>query len=620
MTHRGCSWRVACLLGLLVPRLAAQPVAAPPSTSSSASQAPLSDYETAVLGEVLTRRRLALEPQPEGKWIEAVEVEALDVFDPDAWMLNLANVFHTVSRRSTLEHEFLFRPGQRYDRTLVDESARNLRQLRQLSLVLIVPVKGRGPHGVRLLVITKDVWSLRLNSQYRIKNAKLEYLFLQPSEENLAGSHLRLAGEYQYDLSTDSFGGVVAHHRLLGTRLELLARTSVIVHRETGRAEGSLGAFSFHQPLDSTQARWGYGTSLAWDRRINRLLLPTSEGTYRERTYDSPLTPGMDTLPFRYHSRLMSWVTSVVRSYGTRHKVNLSTGLDASLRQFDASDLTREGYSSRLVADFERRELERSDTRLGPFFTLHAFQNTYVTLHDVETMGLAEDFRTGYEVFTKAYTGFTRAQSTRDLLGLSTGSSYTASWSKSLARLWVIHSAELAWRGSGNDALFQAGAHLVSPPLGFGRLVYDGGTAIRYRNYRNARWVLGGDTRLRGYPSQQFLGSNLLVSNLEFRTRSVRVMGMLFGLVAFHDLGNAFDSFRDIAPKQAVGLGGRATLPQLQRVVGRLDVSFPLSEPRASRGEQWPGVDVILTLTGQAFPYPDPTPTSLSSPLTTYVD
>jgi hypothetical protein len=587
------------------------------ATATRASEDPLSrlsPYEREVATRVLAERGKTLEPAPEGKWIDGIDVEALDVFEREDPLPRWVNWFHTTSRVDVIEREILVRQGQRYDANLVDESARNLRALRQLSLVLVLPVRS-GDDRVRLLVITKDVWSLRLNSALRMKNQSIEYLALQPSEENLAGRHLRLAGQYIYDLSTNTFGGTLSHQRLFGSRLALFTSINLIQHRASGKLEGSTGTFTFEQPLYSSQTKWAYGTSLKWAQRIHRYLLPDGDGGYTPRLFDDRATPEAEDVPYRFGSRQLAWQTYVQRSYGRTTKVNFTFGLEANQRRFNARNLLDDGYALEDVRRFEGKVLERSNVRLGPFFMMETHRNRFVSLFDVETLGLQEDYRLGPQAFVKVYTGMKRAQSTRDLVGVSNGLRYTASLNRSLLHLWAVHTAEISPTASDSDGLIQGGVRVVSPSIKIGRFVYDGGAVYRYQDYRNFRFALGGDNRLRGYPSEQFLGRNLITSNLEFRSRSVGLFGVLFGLVGFYDVGDAFDTKRLLAPKHSVGFGGRATAPQLQRVAMRLDVAFPLTSARPGLGERWGAVDVFFTLEGQAFPFPSPVPSSQRTPL-----
>jgi hypothetical protein len=343
--------------------------------------------------------------------------------------------------------------------------------------------------------------------------------------------------------------------------------------------------------------------------------LPTATDGYVYRRFDDPKTPEDENIPYRYRSHELSWQTAITRSFGLATKTNISTGLEAIERKYDAQNLVTDGYAKSAVSRFESQVLARNNVRIGPFVMLETYRNNYVSLYDVETLGLQEDYHVGPRAFVKAYTGTKRAQSTRDLVGVSSGVEFTAVHREALGRIWTVHTTELSPIHDDNDGLIQGGLRLISPRFGVGRFVYDTGAVYRYINYSNIRFGLGGDNRLRGYPSQQFLGRNLIVSNLEFRTRSLKLFEILFGLVGFYDVGDAFDTPKQLAPKHSVGFGARATAPQLQRVAARLDVAFPLTAARASLGEHWNGVDILLTLDGQAFPFPEAQPTSRKTPL-----
>src|SRR6185503_10552804 len=119
---------------------------------------------------------------PAGKVIERVDVVVLDVFDEHDPIPDFFNVFHTMSRQGVIRHELLFSEGQRYDSARVDESARNLRLLAaQLGLVIVVPIAGSAPDRVRVLVIVRDIWSLRLNTSFTATEGGLQTLTLQPT-------------------------------------------------------------------------------------------------------------------------------------------------------------------------------------------------------------------------------------------------------------------------------------------------------------------------------------------------------------------------------------------------------------------------------------------------------
>jgi hemolysin activation/secretion protein len=98
----------------------------------------------------------------------------------------------------------------------------------------------------------------------------------------------------------------------------------------------------------------------------------------------------------------------------------------------------------------------------------------------------------------------------------------------------------------------------------------------RYKNYLRGATTLGGDDRLRGYPSNFFLGKDAVFYNIEFRSTSVEILKCALGGVVFYDAGDATQGFRMLHAKQSLGFGLRVLFPQLNRLVFRGDLAFPL--------------------------------------------
>jgi hypothetical protein len=184
--------------------------------------------------------------------------------------------------------------------------------------------------------------------------------------------------------------------------------------------------------------------------------------------------------------------------------------------------------------------------------------------------------------------------------------------------------------GPACDASIEPAIHVVSPTALIGRFVLDAHFLYRFTNYLNQIEYLGGDTRLRGYPANYFIGYNVLDSNLEFRTHSVDILTAQIGLVAFYDVGDAFNTWgsgpasfcrvsgnaasasppTNFCPMQSLGTGLRIVFPQLDRLVFRGDIGFPLGEGRAlpfqgspGAADRLPPVSFFITL-GQAFTTP----------------
>ncbi len=154
--------------------------------------------------------------------------------------------------------------------------------------------------------------------------------------------------------------------------------------------------------------------------------------------------------------------------------------------------------------------------------------------------------------------------------------------------------------------------HFVSPSIGrVGRIVLDGTLLWRWRNYLNQTAFLGGDDRLRGYPTNFFVGQNYFSYNVEFRTRPIEVLSGELGAVAFYDVGDAANGpIERLRPFQSVGVGIRALFPWLDRVVFRADIGVPLERPPVNLTSGPPIAPVGFVITfSQAFDTPTIAPT-----------
>ena len=86
--------------------------------------------------------------------------------------LQFFNNFHYRSRPNRVREELTIEAGEVWDQPRVEESARRLHDPLYSSVVALLPVKTADPGEVDLLVVTRDLWSLRLNSQYTYQQAR----------------------------------------------------------------------------------------------------------------------------------------------------------------------------------------------------------------------------------------------------------------------------------------------------------------------------------------------------------------------------------------------------------------------------------------------------------------
>jgi hypothetical protein len=235
------------------------------------------------------------------------------------------------------------------------------------------------------------------------------------------------------------------------------------------------------------------------------------------------------------------------------------------------------------------------ESRVSPFVEWQAYKNDFLRIVDYESLGLQEDVRLGYDVVARAYPVLSALGSSRDVAGARVGALYTVRLGDGFVRGIVDTLTELdVGKERISDAAVSGDLRIVTPRTPAGRLVFDTTVTNRWRNYLNRQLVLGGEDRLRGYPTRFFQGKDLVAMNLELRSRPVELASCHFGGALFYDVGEAFDGFDHLDPAQSVGFGLRAMFPQIERAVLRFDVGFPVRDDRVDP------VSFFLTF-GQAF-------------------
>ncbi|HZO11834.1 MAG TPA: hypothetical protein VFB62_01195, partial [Polyangiaceae bacterium] len=442
----------------------------------------------------------------------------------------------------------------------------------------------------------------------RLRAGQLEYLLLQPSEENVAGTHRRISGQFIYEPDTLAFGGRFTDPRLAGSRLVYAVDGNIIINQDTGDPEGSFGFFQYGLPLYSTRQKWSWGAVAAWREEVTRRHVRTALATF-----DAEATPGNDAIPFVYDTEVISGRVSATRSFGVDIKHDVTFGWEVSRAAYQTPDLS--DFEPAAVTEFLDTSVPKSDTRNGPFVQYHFFLNQYASLLDVETMSLQENFLLGPELYLrwsptlKIFGSSERdTEDLGDVFRYRGELAYTHQLGTGFARAYLAGMIETEWDGSViYDSSVHTGLRIVSPSFGVGRLIYDGTFYYRGHNWQNALVQLGGDGRLRGYTTGLFIGEDLIATNVEFRTRTFSVWTFQLAGALFYDAADAFDGFEELRPKQGAGFGVRVLFPQLGRAVMRVDWGFPLT-PNAGATSVFDGL--VLTFR-QAFGVPEPTGTGV---------
>jgi hypothetical protein len=528
------------------------------------------------------------EPEPEGKPIEGVEIVRLPVFDDDDPVPDFVNMFHMQSRERVIRRELLFAAGDAYSLERVQETIRVLQSLPQFGVVVIVPLQGRSPGRVRVVVIVRDVWSLRANYSLEGRPNSINYLLLNLSEDNFLGTRTRIGGLFTLQPDRYSLGGLVVHPRIAGSKVDASAQGRVFVNLDSGRAEGSTATLAVYRDLIALSDRWAFLAGAGWLVEQTRVFS------------DRALYVTRSGVPLQYHTSIVRGGAEVTRSFGSRLKLNLTLGMELNRREFEARQRPQD--SDAAFAAFVARDVPVSDTRLSPFVLLEHKTSRFLATQNVETLALQESFSLGQLAALRLYPAARGLGSSRDLLGSVAWLGYTLPWQDGFVRAVGNSSIEAA-NEARHQASAQAALRVVTPRLGFLRLVLDSAVVSVYRNYLNRRLALGGDTRPRGYRSASMRGSSAFAASLEARTSAVNVLSARVGAALFYDVGGADDSVADIRLKQSIGAGVRVLFPQVNRQVFRLDWAAPLSAPDGVHAAR-PLPGAVYFTFGQAFDVP----------------
>lgn len=507
------------------------------------------------------------EPQPEGKRIEEVLIASENIFaagDPYPALLNL---FHLRTKEEVIRRELLLFPGQPYQEELAGETERNLRRLFILAVAQVVPVKGKAG-GVSVLVVTRDRWSLRLNSDFSFVGRLLRYLRLRPTEQNFLGLNRQLALDGVLKLDTLQLGQLYQDNRVLGQELLFGETASLVLNRRSLAPEGTLGQAVLGRPLLSLESSWGFSLEALW-----RL--------YRRRIFGAAdllllSGPGGAKVPLEYDLRDLEGSALYTRSFGRKLKLNLSGGVGGHARRYAAPRDT--GLAEELGRWLEENQLPRSEKAAYLAAQLQAYQAEYQVLRGVDGFALSEDFRMGPSCLLVAHLAQPFLFAGSRFAEVGAQARYRLGWREGLATLSaagaVRHQPE---QGGWVNQRLATELSLISPPLEGGRAVLRLLLDLRRASLDKEPFLLGGGNGLRGAPANSLSGPNLLLWNLEYRTRPVEFHTLYLGFVLYYDAGAAFE--RTPVLTHTVGLGARLLFPQFNQDTVRVDFGAMPSSP-----------------------------------------
>lgn len=546
-----------------------------------------SQYEDQLIQAALRQRGLTIDPTPAGKLIEEIIVSNHDIIMSGDLPLNsklpwtLLNKVHVRTRDYIVAQELLIAVGMRYQRDLVEESERNLRAMFILSVARIVVAKGSTSERVRLLVVTKDRWTLRLNTTFLLDQTRLDQLAFSIAESNLIGRNKQLSFEFSLDPGRFALGASYYDPRVWSSRHSFRLYGLAYLNRDSRLVEGGLLQLTVGRPLFSLRTRLGWQANLNFLDDIARFF---KGGEVAQRQY------GSETVPDIYKRRQIVGNLQLTYSDGVVNKASVTVGLRASHVLYTlpenfptVSDATRAAYVA---------TLPRSESWAGPVVQFDLYTATYIKLKNINTFALTEDVRVGPRLNVEAKLASHVFGLPSDFVELTASFTHLRYFFDNLLDFGAtvggrVQYATAAAAGYTTPLVNQqVTAYLreISPRFGPLRLHVYGIVQLRARDLDHVRLTLGSDNGLRGFAPRALQGNSMYRLNVELRTLPLNLWTIHVGGVLFYDGGDAppswnlFDQSGTLLRAgyhQDAGVGLRILLPQFNRDVIRLDLGFP---------------------------------------------
>jgi hypothetical protein len=570
-------------------------------TAAGSGYEELGPLERQAADDALALRGLTIDPAPEGLQVGRVHVVNLDVFLPrERVPLVWANFFHFTTREQHIRRESLLQPGDTYRQVLAEETTRNLHDPSLSNVVAVLPVKAPRPGSVDVLIVTRDVWSLRLNTDFNHQQGQLTFFTASLSENNLLGRRKNLAAVFVMDQGSLSLGPNYIDPNIMGTRLKLQAAFYWTWARRPGELaagayEGTSSRFRLEYPLWSLARRWGAWTDFSHRFGVVRQFQGTTvrlvplDGSPRNACDPVPAPPpGVPRVPWRYRQRQLGITSAVTRSFPLPALIHrVSAGHELGLRRPSFTDDFPDDLTLRTL--FSRQVFPRSERTSGLFARYELFTPAFRTLRNFDTFDFREDVRLGPAISLKLGRASAVVGSERDFSSFESTAELATDWLGGVQRVAASGEARLE-EGSLTDRLLELRISLATPVLArAARLLAAGSAGVLSANQRKRYFAVGGDDGLRGYPVDEFVGCGAqYLAHFEARTMPLHLAFLRLGGLVFYDAGHAAAEARALALYHDAGVGLRLLIPQLNTYALRADWAFPLrASPTMPAG--WPG-------------------------------
>jgi len=580
-----------------------------PISSFGASEDIIKPTDPAIQSFFSEAPRLTPE-QAEGKHIHEIQIVRYPVaMEGDIWPLFL-NKLRVVTQERVVRNYLEFTEGDLFETWFVEESIRNLKAT-SLFIEVLYFIRPHGEKGVDILLITRDIWSLKFPT-VPIFGGGEGIVIAAQQENNFLGMNKQISldqlvkatkemnpdtGEYLLDSDgrpktflSLSLGASFSDRNFFKRRWVFYGE--VMFHFDhRWDFQGWDTAIGMYRPLYSIKDIHGGG----WRSNFIDTIVRQVDEYYLDLGSSTSLESGdIEQEPaIIYKARVFQFNGYYNHSWGEHLKFNLTNGV-----YFNFSDFS---------PHHEFNGLLPQDRLYWKFYTSgDLYRYDYKVLTNFYTYGINEYVPYGFNIHLAIHHSDKHlgSDATETFYGFSTVFQHIY-WKDAMFRASLTYSLVVPENRYENpiNKRFTINLRHYFPLLGIGRFnvqmgymqttasafqTYIGGNPFYYNNREAYSMVATNMVILRGYRANYFEGYRVLYSNVEYRTLPLYVLSTYIGGVLFIDMAAPTRSRSAIFRKGddifqhtrfTTGIGIHLLFPQFNQGNLRIEVGFPLNPP-----------------------------------------
>lgn len=524
----------------------------------------LSSLERKSAKRALKKYQLEISSDYKNKQIGQIYVYVEEPFTKNQF-LSFSNLFHVNTKESLIRKDLFITTKDIYSEEKIFDSEQTLKNSTRV-FAFILPVKSINNNNdskvIDLLIVSKDIISIYANCNFNVSSWSFNNLDLSFGETNFLGLNQKLIFNYNLDPINHAVDFYYFVPLLSGWQIKF--RPGMYIGKDQEHTLGYYANADIAYPLRSFSDKWGF---LASFTAYKKLLMDVRDNVVNKvKVLDKQIEK-------RYTYQDILSEIKFDRSFGYLYKKELYFGHKTHYKKsIPAKSLQ---LNTKEEEFFTNNYLPKNELESFVFIGTKYFENRFLNLYSYDTFSLQETLRLGFNADFSLDMASTIIASDKLFLRPNMYLSYTFSF---INDGFLSINAFASSRIKGFENTRYSGTILLVAPQLFKSIrnvarVYYTETI---NNKDNLSYSLGSNTWLRGIKPRFFRGSKVFSSNLEARSVPLDLKIVQTGLIAFYDVGLAFNEWKKFNPTHSVGLGLRFLVPQLSNQVVSLDAAYPI--------------------------------------------